>query len=182
MSITQLLLVDGGRNTVVSSMNISLPVFVVDGGDWRKPRRYIPHKQWWCHNSCSDWQDLSITCHGCMQHGKGTVTLITGRYNNALMENKYIPFIRGLSKYISTFTADGSNVRYLILNWMNGKKKIIHEHFYAGYHNSDFKNQTCILLIYDLYILKHLIMHVVILFKLKVKGLNRTVTWGRKQA
>nr|XP_022344463.1 ionotropic receptor 25a-like isoform X2 [Crassostrea virginica]XP_022344464.1 ionotropic receptor 25a-like isoform X2 [Crassostrea virginica] len=55
-------------------------------------------------------KDLSITCHGCMQHGKGTVTLITGRYNNALMENKYIPFIRGLSKYISTFTADGSNI------------------------------------------------------------------------
>ena len=48
-----------------------------------------------------------------MQHGKGTVTLITGRYNNALMENKYIPFIRGLSKYISTFTADGSNVRII---------------------------------------------------------------------
>ena len=110
-----------GRNTVVSSISHCACSFG-DMGDWRNPSTCLPHKQWWFYDTCSDYQDMSITCHGCMQHGKGTVTLITGRYNNALMENKYIPFIRGLSKYISTFTADGSNVRYLILNWMNGKK------------------------------------------------------------
>ncbi|XP_061180495.1 ionotropic receptor 25a-like [Saccostrea echinata] len=55
-------------------------------------------------------KDMSITCQGCKNHGRGTVILITGRPNNEIMENSYIPFIRGLSKYISTFTAEGSNV------------------------------------------------------------------------
>ncbi|XP_048747821.2 ionotropic receptor 25a-like isoform X2 [Ostrea edulis] len=54
--------------------------------------------------------DMSISCQGCKDNGRGTVILITGRPNNDVMENEYIPFIRGLSKYISTFTAEGSNI------------------------------------------------------------------------
>lgn len=55
-------------------------------------------------------KDMSITCQGCKTHGRGTVLLFTGQPNNDIMQNEYIPFIRGLSKYISTFTADGSNI------------------------------------------------------------------------
>jgi hypothetical protein len=61
------------------------------------------------------FQDMSITCQGCKDYGRGTVILITGMPNNDVMENQYIPFIRGLSKYISTFTAEGSNVRIVCI-------------------------------------------------------------------